>query len=275
MERKQANLRIFRANNSNPAYRHLKIAENLQNIQESGLVPHLKETIPAVTSIVLFGSVATGTDNQESDIDLVIIGKKKAIDCSSYEKKLGKPINHHIFSWAAWKKKQKQDRAFLSGRHHQRYPPRGRTAVGERTMNIETTKDCFEARLLRRIPPDGLKSTRSLEIADNRLKRAKEALDQKFFDFCIMESYTAMFHAARSVLYREGIQEKSHYALYVFLRENHGRTLGRETVNLLNTHRVERHEAMYGLDFRPDKDDAISALEDAQQFVAAVKKMQR
>ncbi|NOZ81384.1 MAG: nucleotidyltransferase domain-containing protein [DPANN group archaeon] len=112
VERKQANLRMFRANNSNPAYRHLKIAENLQNIQESGLVPYLKETVPAVTSMVLFGSVATGTDDRQSDIDLVIIGKKTKTDLSSFEKKLGKPINHHIFSWAEWKKKQKQDRAF-------------------------------------------------------------------------------------------------------------------------------------------------------------------
>jgi len=33
-------------------------------------------------------------------------------------------------------------------------------------------------------------------------------------NFVILAAYTAMFHAARAVLYKDGIQEKSHYATY-------------------------------------------------------------
>jgi hypothetical protein len=50
-------------------------------------------------------------------------------------------------------------------------------------MNIY---DCFKKRLLRTIPPDKEKARRSLEIAEDKLKTAKDAFGKKFFDFCII-----------------------------------------------------------------------------------------
>lgn len=137
-------------------------------------------------------------------------------------------------------------------------------------MEIKNTEDCFKFRLLRKINPDKDKSKKSLEIAKNRLSRAKDAIKLKIFDFVIMEAYMAMFHSARALLYRDGIQEKSHYAIYIYLKEKYSSKIPLPILNFLNIHRTERHEAMYGLDYKPDEKEAKIALKDAEDFLKEI-----
>ena len=44
-------------------------------------------------------------------------------------------------------------------------------------------------------------------------------------------------------------------------------------INLLDIHRTERHEIMYGLEYKPEKGDAELALEDAGIFINEIKKL--
>lgn len=138
-------------------------------------------------------------------------------------------------------------------------------------MQITNIDECLKYRLLRKISPDKLKSNRSMEIAIQRLSQAKIALKNNLFNFAIMESYMAMFHSARSLLYKDGIQEKSHYAISIYLKEKYSKVIPIPIINLLEIHRSQRHESMYGLDFIPDKEDADLAINDAINFVNAVK----
>jgi len=140
-------------------------------------------------------------------------------------------------------------------------------------MEIRHVEDCFKFRLLRKIKPDRDKSIKSLEIAQQRLEQAKNALKLKFFQYAILESYMAMFHAARSLLYKDGIQEKSHFAIGIYLKEKYGDKIPIQIINLLNIHRTQRHEAMYGLEFEPRKEDALTAIEDAKLFVQEIEKI--
>ena len=140
-------------------------------------------------------------------------------------------------------------------------------------MGVRNVKDCFEFRLLRKINPDNEKSKKSLEIAENRLENGKKALNYKMYRYVILEAYMAMFHASRSLLYRDGIQEKSHYAISIYLKEKYKDKIPLYILNYLNIHRTERHEAMYGLEYDPDKEDAIKALDDAKTFIKEVKKV--
>lgn len=140
-------------------------------------------------------------------------------------------------------------------------------------MEVRNTDDCFKFRLLRKIKPDEEKSKKSLEIAESRLTRAKEALNIKIFDFVILESYMAMFHVARALLYRDGIQEKSHYAISIYLKENYCDKIPSPVINFLEIHRTERHEAIYGLDYKPEKKDAELAIQDAEIFIREIKKI--
>lgn len=54
------------------------------------------------------------------------------------------------------------------------------------------------------------KSKRSLEVAASKLEEAEKAFKHELFDATIVLSYTAIFHAARAILFRDGIIEKSH-----------------------------------------------------------------
>lgn len=134
-------------------------------------------------------------------------------------------------------------------------------------MIAHTVEECFRLRLLRKIQPDTEKSRKSLELARMRLLRGAEAVEAGFFEFAILEAYMTMFHAARAVLYKDGVQEKSHYAISVYLKELYTDKIAGHVINLLTIHRIERHESMYGLEYKPTKDDASTALADAKLFV--------
>ena len=138
-------------------------------------------------------------------------------------------------------------------------------------MTVRTVQDCFAARILRRISPDPEKSKQSLLIAEKRLSKAHEALTKEFYDFALLEAYTAMFHASRALLYQEGIQEKSHYAVYLYLKEH--QQFPEDIANLLNIHRAERHDVLYGLEYEVTQEDAKTTIKDAISFMNIIKEI--
>ena len=112
-----------------------------------------------------------------------------------------------------------------------------------------------------------------MEIAKKRLVEAENALKFKIFNYTILESYTAMFHSARALLYKDGIQEKSHFAIYIYLKDKYYKIIPLPVINYFNIHRIERHEALYGLEYSPNQDDAIVALFNAKDFIKEIEKV--
>lgn len=111
-EERKANLRYFKANINNLFFKYLKIASNINLLLKSGLIDFLKDNLANVSSIVLFGSMAKGEDNKESDVDILIIGKEKYLELRKFEEKIDRKITLHIFGWSEWNKKAKQDNPF-------------------------------------------------------------------------------------------------------------------------------------------------------------------
>jgi len=111
-EKKQGNMRYIKANIENQFLRYLKIAFSIKKIIESGIISYLNENISAISSIILFGSVAKGEDDKKSDIDILAIGQRKTINLSKYEEKLGKDINIICMKWSEWREHAKEDKAF-------------------------------------------------------------------------------------------------------------------------------------------------------------------
>jgi uncharacterized protein (UPF0332 family) len=140
-------------------------------------------------------------------------------------------------------------------------------------MRIETVEDCFKFRLLRKIEPDLNKSKTSLKIAKTKLERAKKAFKAGLFDLSIISSYTGMFHAARAMLYRDGIQEKSHFAISVYLKEKYKDKISQGVLNSFTVHRIERHDALYGFEYEAGEEDARSAIKDAEIFLKEIEKL--
>lgn len=107
-EEKRANLRYFKANVDNIVFRFIKKTYSIDKLKKSGLINHLKDKF---SNAILFGSVAKGLDEEDSDIDLVCIGKNK-INFIEYEEKLEKRLNIHFFTRAEWKMQKRKNKAF-------------------------------------------------------------------------------------------------------------------------------------------------------------------
>ncbi len=110
-EERKANLRYFKANVGSLFYKYEKIAFAMRKLQKAELVEYIISKANA-SSIVLFGSVAKGENEEKSDIDIVIIGNNKLINFEEVEKKIGAKINEHRFKWNEWKQTSEKNKAF-------------------------------------------------------------------------------------------------------------------------------------------------------------------
>ncbi len=124
--------------------------------------------------------------------------------------------------------------------------------------------------LLKRIPPSDERAVKSLKIAERYLRDARKSFDFGSNEMCIIASYSAMFHAARAIMFSEGFAERSHAAVVAYLRERH-KELGIETINAFDIYRKLRHSVSYGLDTVVNENDSSKAHNFANSFVTKVK----
>jgi len=134
-------------------------------------------------------------------------------------------------------------------------------------------RDCFGKRLLRKIEPDKNKSMNSIKIAENLLEKARSLLDADFFSDALFNAYTSMFHAARSLLYKDGIQEKSHHAVYIYIKDKYSKDISKGLIESFKNHQLERHELIYGFESDVNKKKAEAIIEDAEQFLGKIEEV--
>ena len=130
----------------------------------------------------------------------------------------------------------------------------------------------FKERKLRKIPVDLEKSKKSLEIAKQKLEEAKKLFSADFYNNSVLSAYTSMFHSARALLYKDGIQEKSHYAVYVYIKEKYSK-IPKSLMNSFNNLREERQEVLYGFEEHVSKEDSENAILDAEEFLEKVREI--
>ena len=113
IEKKRGKLRYFKANIESLVFRQLKIIASLKELELKGVLSLLKEC--GASHAVLFGSVAQGTDDEKSDIDIVVISSskedvRKAL--AGVQKNFSRELSAQIFSWAEWKQQANTNKAF-------------------------------------------------------------------------------------------------------------------------------------------------------------------
>lgn len=118
------------------------------------------------------------------------------------------------------------------------------------------------------------KSIRSVDMAKLKLDKARDLFDSEIFDMALVNAYISMFHSGRALLFRDGVREKSHFGLYIYLIEKYSDKIEQRFLNELNALRLERHEVFYGLEKTEIEEvEAESAIESAEAFLTAVKKL--
>ena len=135
--------------------------------------------------------------------------------------------------------------------------------------------NCVEQGFIRKIIPSKEKAAKSLSKSIKWLEEAKKNHEFKLFDSCVVSAYSAMFHATRSLLFKDGYREKSHYCMARYLEEKYVDTgkMERIIIDLLDRFRELRHEELYELDFCVTEEDADEAVQNAERVLAAIEKL--
>ena len=133
--------------------------------------------------------------------------------------------------------------------------------------------DLFEKKLLKEIPKDIEKVNSSARVSEMKLDEARRLFSAEFFGNSLLSVYISMFHIARAILYKEGIQEKSHYAVYAYLKNNFSDKLPLELLNSFNHLREERHGILYGFEENISKEQVENSILEAEEFIQEVKKI--
>ena len=129
--------------------------------------------------------------------------------------------------------------------------------------------ECFRRGLLKRTAPDPENARRSLELSMSAIEDSSENVRIRRYRVVVVFSYTAMFHAARAILLRDGVKERSHECIPVYIKESYPEL--ERIADTLDAYRRLRHDAIYGLDLTLDEAEARAALESATELLQEVK----
>ena len=135
-------------------------------------------------------------------------------------------------------------------------------------MSSEFTQLLTDRKLLRMAPKRNM-ILKEIEGAQGDLKDSEDSLQQRKFKWATIQAYYSMFHSARALLYSRGYREKSHYALFVAIRELFLNQLGRGLIGRFEEGSELRQEAGYGLKFSDA--GAIETIEGAEGFLKKAK----
>ena len=113
----RAHARFFQANTHHPLYPELKSIV-AKTVGAEGTLRELVERLPEIKMALLYGSFAKGRERQDSDVDLLIVGKSAAEEkllkkLTSLEKKLQREINYKFYTEEEFRQKRAKGDPFL------------------------------------------------------------------------------------------------------------------------------------------------------------------
>lgn len=140
---------------------------------------------------------------------------------------------------------------------------------------MDEVEKCFEKRQLMRSSP-------SLGLARKSLKQARtfliDAEDMVKFEkerMGIIALYNAFFHTARSLLFKDGVKERSHYCVARYMEEKYvnAKLIPQKFLSHLDLLRDIRHDTQYSLDEFIFEGDLEEMIEICREFISVVEKI--
>jgi uncharacterized protein (UPF0332 family) len=119
-----------------------------------------------------------------------------------------------------------------------------------------------------------VRAENSIVAAEKWLREARATLVAGAYNASMMCSYLVMFHSARSILYRDGYREKSHYCVARYLESYvSGGDLEMDWIDLLDHYREQRHRNQYDLNLNASEKEAEDAFDAAKRFLGRIKRL--
>ena len=141
-------------------------------------------------------------------------------------------------------------------------------------IHLTRLDECYERGLLRKVAPSNDKAMQSLAQAREWLTEAGYDCDADALRSALMAAYMGYFHAARAVLFRDGVREKSHYCIGVYLESYREQGLLEDEWVLQFDHmRGMRQNDQYSLDARPTVQEVRQAVADAGEFIERLERL--
>ena len=141
---------------------------------------------------------------------------------------------------------------------------------------LKNIDDCFERGLLRKVEPSRTKSEQSLLQARDWLSEAEKNLEAEALRSAISSSYLAVFHSDRAVLFRDGVREKSHYCIGLYLQKYvEDGTLEEEWPMLFDRIRSIRHADQYSFQAKPLEEVVQAGIGLAERFIERMERLLR
>ena len=131
--------------------------------------------------------------------------------------------------------------------------------------------ECLKKGLLRKIDPSNEKAFACLSKAINLAKEAKEDLEYGQINSAVIVGYTALFDAARTVLFRDGYREKSHTCVTRYLEAKYSGAISRDIIMLLDRYRTIRHDTQCDVTYFPTTEEAAELVNFTEAFIEKVK----
>jgi len=139
---------------------------------------------------------------------------------------------------------------------------------------LKNIDDCFERGLLRKVEPSRTKSEQSLLHARDWLSEAEKNLEAEAYRSALSSAYLAVFHSARAILFRDGVREKSHYCIGLYLqRYVEEGALEVEWPMLFDRIRSVRHADQYSFQAKPTEEEVRAALDLAERFIDRMERL--
>ena len=141
---------------------------------------------------------------------------------------------------------------------------------------MKNIDDCFERGLLRKVEPSRTKSEQSLLQAGEWLSEAEKNLEAEALRSAISSAYLAVFHSARAVLFRDGVREKSHYCIGLYLqRYVEDGPLEEDWPMLFDRIRSVRHADQYSFMALPTVEEVQAGIDLAERFIERMERLLR
>lgn len=141
---------------------------------------------------------------------------------------------------------------------------------------MKTIDDCFELGLLRMVESSQAKSKQSLLQASDWLSEAEKNLASEAYRSALSSAYLVVFHSARAVLFRDGVREKSHYCIGMYLQRYVERgALEEEWPMLFDRIRSVRHADQYSFQTKPTMKEVQAAIDLGERFMDRMERLLR
>lgn len=142
-------------------------------------------------------------------------------------------------------------------------------------MKKSKVEECFEQGLLKKIKPNLKYSEQSIKQAEHFLDEADKLIENKINDMAFIALYNASFHAARALLFKDGVKERSHYCVNKYIEEKYQE---KELITLrqsiiLDSLREKRNSIQYSLEQSEIEENLEEIYNEVEGIIEKVKEI--